>query len=75
MHPLRRPHRGLATEDRALRSTLIELLQPPDELTARLRGGIDERMRSREDLALLSELFAVPLQTVRIMSTNTQGET
>ena len=64
----------MAADEPVLRSTLIELLRPPDELDTRLRGGIDERLRAREDLALVSELFAVPLQTVRIMSNTNQGD-
>lgn len=58
------------------RQPLLELLTPPDEVTERLRGGIDERLRAREDLTLISELFGVPLRTARVMSSTTsQGDT
>ena len=65
----------LETDESLLRQPLLELLTPPEELTTRLRGGIDERMRSREDLTLLSELFGLPIRAARVMSSTSQGET
>lgn len=66
---------SLEVDDSALLQPLLEVLTPPEELTTRLRGGIDERMRSREDLTLLSELFGLPIRAARVMSSTSQGET
>jgi hypothetical protein len=66
---------SLALEESTVLQPLLEVLTPPEELTSRLRGGIDERMRSREDLTLLSELFGLPIRAARVMSTTSQGET
>lgn len=60
--------------DAAVGAALVELLRPPDQLTERLQGSIDERMRAREDLTLFTELFGLPIRAVRVMTT-TQGET
>jgi len=57
-----------------IRQPLLDLLAPPEELTSRLRGGIDERLRSREDLALLSELFGLPIRAARVMSSSSQKD-
>jgi len=60
----------------SLRDQLLHLLQPPSELDERLRRPIDTRMRGREDLSLISELFGLPIRAARVMSTSTiQGDT
>lgn len=66
---------ALAADQPELRARLVELLRPPEDLDVRLQGGIDERLRSREDLALVGELFTVPFEAVRIISTTDQGDT
>lgn len=63
----------LESSDSVLQQPLLDLLAPPEELPERLRGDIDQRMRAREDLALISELFGLPIRAVRVMTTN-QGD-
>ena len=67
---------GLETSDVTLRDQLLQLLQPPEALDERLRRPIDNRLRSREDLSLISELFGLPIRAARVMSTSTiRGDT
>ena len=65
---------SLSEDDQTLRQPLLELFSPPDEFGERLQGGIDERLRAREDLALVSELFGVPIRAVRVMTSANQGD-
>lgn len=66
---------SLADADSSLLQPLLTLLEPPDELPDRLRGSIDQRMRAREDLALISELFGLPIRAARVMTNTNQGDT
>lgn len=65
---------ALESGDTTFKQPLLELLTPPDEVTERLRGGIDERMRSREDLTLITELFGLPIRAARVMTSTGQGD-
>ena len=59
-----------------LREALLEHLAPPELLDDRLRVTIDQRMQAREDLTLITELFGLPIRTVRLISsTSPEGET
>lgn len=65
----------LESSDVTLRDQLLQLLAPPEALDERLRQPIDARLRSREDLSLISELFGLPIRAARVMSTTTiQGD-
>lgn len=57
----------------SFREMLIESLAVPADLPERLQGGISARIRARNDWLLVSELFALPFDTVRAMAT-TQGQ-
>ncbi|MEM7094122.1 MAG: hypothetical protein AAF567_14040 [Actinomycetota bacterium] len=65
----------LAAATTPLRGPLLQLLAPPDGLGDLLRGGIDDRMRTREDLTLVGELFGLPIRAARVMSSTTTSNT
>lgn len=59
----------------SVQHALLTLLTPPERLEERLRKPIDERMRARADLALMSEIFGLPIRAVRVMTISGEGET
>lgn len=59
----------------SLQQPLLALLSPPERLEERLRKPIDERLRARSDLALMSEIFGLPIRAVRVMTISGEGET
>lgn len=61
--------------DGAIRAALLELLVVPDQLPDRLRMGISKRLSDQRDIQLISEFFALPFQTARLMtSTSEEGD-
>ena len=64
----------LDESDESIRAALVHLLDVPEKLNDRLRTGIDERLDNQRDLLLIGEFFGLPFQTVRIMSSNDQGD-
>jgi len=64
----------IESSDRLLRQPLLDLLAPPVHLNERLQGGIDERMRTREDMELLGELFGLPIRAARVMTSSAGGD-
>lgn len=64
----------LAAADEAgdLRAALLRLLEVPEELPDRLRSGIDERLANRRDLLLFGELFGLPVEVVRLVTTSSE---
>lgn len=52
----------------ALRKALIDALNIPDDIGERLQVTIDDRMSTRSDLLLVSELFGVPFRAAKVMS-------
>ena len=64
----------LEESDQDIRAALLQLLTVPDELSDRLRVGIDKRLNNQRDLALFGEFFGLPLRTARIMTKNDQGD-
>lgn len=51
-----------------IRKALVAATRPPSGFNDRLSEAIDNRISSQGDWQLLSELFAVPIQTARIFS-------
>jgi hypothetical protein len=47
---------------------LDQVLAAPEDLEARLRGGVAARLQTREDLRLLVELLGVPMETLKTFS-------
>jgi len=58
----------------SLEQPLLTLLSPPERLEERLRKPIDERLRARADLSLMSEIFGLPIRAVRVMTISGEGE-
>lgn len=59
---------SLSTGEMTVGPALMALLSPSEGVTERLRGGIDDRLRSGEDFTLIAELFGLPIRAARIMT-------
>ena len=73
-HCADRLERLVGEPDAAIGSALMRLLVVPDELPDRLRSSIDERLSNQRDLTLIGEFFGIPFRTVRVMTSNDQGD-
>jgi len=64
----------LDESDLSIKAALVQLLDIPEQLPDRLNASIGERLNNQQELLLIGELFGLPLETVRVMTANDQGD-